>query len=381
MAKRTSKKDTSKSKENTSRGRSSRPSLRGSSLSPRSNCGFPRKVFSWIKEKWLLLKSKIVSPERVRPHRSFKRSYREDYKRKLEVPGITYHAAKTFSVIFKNWKLFLPLLIIAVVMAIVFIGLMNESTFQQFQQVLNQTTEEMGYGDIGYVAKAGLLLISTVTTGGLSSSSKETNTIFFVLIFLILWLCTIFILRHRLAGHKIKLRDALYNAMTPMISSFVIFAIAVIQCIPIFLLIIVYSAAVQTEFLATPFYALLFFIFAALMVILSGYLLSSSLMAFVAVSAPGLYPMKAMHAASDLMMGRRFKFILRIIALFIILSLTWVAVMLPLIIFDLLMKNFEWAAGIPFVPVCLLVMTCFTGIYITAYLYLYYRWMLNYDEK
>lgn len=381
MAKRTSKKDTSKSKENTSRGRSSRPSLRGSSLSPRSNCGFPRKVFSWIKEKWLLLKSKIVSPERVRPHRSFKRSYREDYKRKLEVPGITYHAAKTFSVIFKNWKLFLPLLIIAVVMAIVFIGLMNESTFQQFQQVLNQTTEEMGYGDIGYVAKAGLLLISTVTTGGLSSSSKETNTIFFVLIFLILWLCTIFILRHRLAGHKIKLRDALYNAMTPMISSFVIFAIAVIQCIPIFLLIIVYSTAVQTEFLATPFYALLFFIFAALMVILSGYLLSSSLMAFVAVSAPGLYPMKAMHAASDLMMGRRFKFILRIIALFIILSLTWVAVMLPLIIFDLLMKNFEWAAGIPFVPVCLLVMTCFTGIYITAYLYLYYRWMLNYDEK
>ncbi len=382
MAKRTSKKDASKkTKENTSRGRSSRPSSRGSSLSPRSNCGFPRKVFSWSKEKWLLLKNKIVSPERIRPHRSFKRSYREDYKRKLEVPGITYHAAKTFSVIFKNWKLFLPLLIIAVVMAVVFIGLMNESTFQQFQQVLNQTTEEMGYGDIGYVAKAGLLLISTVTTGGLSSSSKETNTIFFVLIFLILWLSTIFILRHRLAGHKIKLRDALYNAMTPMISSFVIFAIAVIQCIPIFLLIIVYSAAVQTEFLATPFYALLFFIFAALMVILSGYLLSSSLMAFVAVSAPGLYPMKAMHAASDLMMGRRFKFVLRIIALIFILAITWVAVMLPLIIFDLLMKNFEWAAGIPFVPVCLLVMTCFTGIYITAYLYLYYRWMLNYDEK
>ena len=382
MAKRTSKKDAPlESKKSVSRGRSSRPSSRGSSLSPRSNCGFPRKVFSWSKEKWLLLKNNIVSPERIRPHRSFKRSYREDYKRKLEVPGITYHAAKTFSVIFKNWKLFLPLLIIAVVMAIVFIGLMNESTFQQFQQVLNQTTEEMGYGDIGYVAKAGLLLISTVTTGGLSSSSKETNTIFFVLIFLILWLSTIFILRHRLAGHKIKLRDALYNAMTPMISSFVIFAIAVIQCIPIFLLIIVYSAAVQTEFLATPFYALLFFIFAALMVILSGYLLSSSLMAFVAVSAPGLYPMKAMHAASDLMMGRRFKFVLRIIALIFILAITWVAVMLPLIIFDLLMKNFEWAAGIPFVPVCLLVMTCFTGIYITAYLYLYYRWMLNYDEK
>ena len=338
-------------------------------------------LWSRVRTFFRTLWEKLHNPNRVRLHKSFKRSYREDYKREIEVPGITYHALKTFQVIFKNWKLFLPLLVIAVVMAVVFIGLMNESTFQQFQQVLDQTTEQMGYGDIGYVAKAGLLLISTVTTGGLGGAGKETNAIFFVLIFLILWLTTIFILRHRLAGHKLKLRDALYNALTPMISSFLVFATAVLQCIPIFLLVIVYSAAVQTDFLATPFYALIFFIFAAVMIILSGYLLSSSIIAFVAVSAPGLYPMQALHTASDLMMGRRIKFIIRIISLFLVLTLTWVAVMLPLIVFDLLMKNFEWAAGIPFVPVCLLVMTCFTGIYITAYLYLYYRWMLDYDEK
>ena len=91
--------------------------------------------------------------------------------------------------------------------------------------------------------------------------------------------------------------------------------------------------------------------------------------------------MEALNTASDLMMGRRVKFVLRIVALVIILAIVWVIVMLPLILFDLLMKNFEWTAEIPFVPVCLLAMTCFTGIYITAYLYLYYRWMLNYDEK
>jgi len=109
-------------------------------------------------------------------------------------------------------------------------------------------------------------------------------------------------------------------------------------------------------------------------------LLSSSLIAFVAVSAPGLYPMKALHTASDLMMGRRFRFILRIIALIFALAVIWVIVMLPLIVFDLLMKNFAWTEGIPFVPICLLIMTCFTGIYITAYLYLYYRWMLDYGK-
>lgn len=315
------------------------------------------------------------------PHKTFRRSYREDYQRELEVPGIMYHIFATFRAIFKNWKLFLPLLVLTVVMAVVLIGLMNEASYQQFQEILDQTTAQMETGDIGYVAKAGLLLISTVTTGGLSSETSETAVIFAVLIFLIIWLVTIFVLRHRLAGHALKLRDALYNAMTPLISTFVVFVVAVIQCVPIFLLIIVYSAAVQTDFLATPFYALVFFIFAALMILLSGYLLSSSLMALVAVSAPGLYPMKALRTASELMMGRRVKFIIRIVALLLALAVVWVMVMLPLIVFDLLMKNFEWTAGIPFVPVCLLIMTCFTGIYITAYLYLYYRWMLGYDAK
>ena len=318
---------------------------------------------------------------RVRLHKSFRRSYREDYVRELEVPGIMYHIFATFKIIFKNWKLFLQLLVLSVCLSILFVGLMSESTYRQFQDVLDQTTEQMGMGDIGSFAKSGLLLISTVTTGGLSGESSESATVFAVIIFLIIWLTTVFILRHRLAEHSIKLRDALYNAMTPLLSTFVIFFIAVIQCNPILLFIIVLSAAIQTVFLETPFYALVFFIFAAVMIILSLYLLSSSLIALVAVTAPGMYPMRALHAASDLMMGRRVRFILRLIALFFTIIIVWVIVMLPLIFFDLLMRGFEWTANIPFIPVCLLTMTCFTGIYISAYLYLYYRWMLNYDEK
>ena len=104
-------------------------------------------------------------------------------------------------------------------------------------------------------------------------------------------------------------------------------------------------------------------------------------MAMVAVSAPGLYPMQALRTASELMMGRRVKFVLRLVGLIFVLAVTWVAVMLPLIVFDLFMKQFEWTHGVPFVPVCLLVMTCFTGVYISAYLYLYYRWILGYDTK
>lgn len=365
MAKRASKRPSNK--------KTKKSSPRGAHKAVRLN------LWSRMKQFWAKLRKK--SSGRVNPHKSFKRSYREDYKRELEVPGIMYHVFASFKIIFKNWKLFLPLLIISVVLSAVFIGIMDEANYVQFKDALDETSKQISGGDVGNVAKAGLLLISTITTGGLSGDSSEAATVFGVIIFLIIWLVTIFLIRHRLAGHEVKLRDGLYNAMTPLISTFVIFVVTLIQCIPIFLLIIVFSAAVQTDFLTTPFYALVFFIFAAVMIIISGYLLSSSLIAFVAVSAPGLYPMKALHTASDLMMGRRIKFIIRLIALLIALVIVWVIVMLPLILFDLFMKRFEWTNGIPFVPICLTTMTCFTGIYVTTYLYLYYRWMLGYEEK
>ena len=315
--------------------------------------------------------------KRVNPHKTFKRSYREDYVRETNVPGIMHHIFATFGMIFRHWKLFLPLLVLTVLIAIFFVGLMNEETYQQFQDVMDKTGQEYGIEKINTVAKAGLLLLTTITTGGLSGGNSDAAGLVVMIIFLIIWLTTVFLIRHIMAGHKVKLRDGLYNAMTPLVSSFAVFIIAIVQCIPLFFLVIVWSAAIQTEFLATPFYALVFFIFAALMILLSGYLLSSTLMALVAVTAPGMYPMRAMHAASDLMMGRRIKFVIRLIALIMAVAVMWVIVMMPVILFDLFMKQFEWTAGIPLVPVCLLTMTCFTGIYISAYLYLFYRYMLE----
>lgn len=317
---------------------------------------------------------------RVKLHKSFKRSYREDYVRPLEVPGIMAHLAETFKVLVKNWKIFAIFISLVVVCNIMFVGLMDEGVYVNFQDTLDITAEENGL-KVGQVAKAGLLLISTIATGGLSTTMSETQMVFGVILFLIMWLVTIYLLRHFFAGHKLKLRDALYNAGSPIVSTFVVFLYAILDCVPIFIFIVVYSSAVTTDFLSTPFYALVFFIFSALMFLISGYLLSSTLIALVSVTVPGLYPMKAMHTASDLMAGRRIKFIIRLFALIIALALMWAIVMLPLILFDLWMKTFEWAAGIPFIPFCLLIMTCFTVIYGTSYLYIYYRWMLDYEEK
>ena len=324
--------------------------------------------------------AKILSRKNKKnPHRSFRRSYHEDYARDFSAPGLLHHAMTTFQVIFKNWRLFLPLVILIALLNILLVGLMSEETYTQFQDTLDESLDGT---NIGQVARAGLLLISTITTGGLTQGASEVQQVFGVLLFVVLWLTTIYILRHRLAGHSLKLRDALYNALAPFISTLLIALTILVELIPIAIVVITYSAAVATNFLATPFYALVFFIFAALMIILSVYLVSGTLIALIAVSAPGLYPVVAIRTANDLIVSRRIRWIIRVLFLFVVFAVTWVVIMLPLILLDLWLKNiWSWTEGIPFISLMLLLLSVFSSVYITAYLYLFYRHMLNFDDE
>lgn len=319
---------------------------------------------------------------RVRPHTSFRRSYREDYVRELKVPGLMSHAMKTFQIIFKNWKLFGGLMLIITLFVIVFVGIMSEDTYTQTQEIVDTAAKDMSLENIGNYAKSGLLLLSTITSAGLSTNMTEVQQVFAVIAFLIVWLVTIYLVRHLLNGERPKLRDGLFNSLSPLLSSVVVFAVACIQAIPILLVVITYSAAVATDFLATPFYALIYFIFAATMILLSCYLLSGTLIAMIAVTSPGLYPLRALQTASDLVASRRTRFVIRLIYLLFVIALIFIICMLPIIFIDLGLKNWlTWLEGVPIVSFFLFATTCFAAIYATTYLYLYYRWMLNYDYQ
>lgn len=320
--------------------------------------------------------------ERFNPHKNFRRSYREDYLRETPTPGLLEHAMTTFQIIFKHWRTFVPFILLMTVAYIVLVGLMNEDLYQQFQDSINETNAELAGGEIGNFAKAGLLLLSTITTGGLDANMGEAQTVFMILLFLIMWLTTIYLMRHFMNGGKPRLRDGLYNALSPLISTLLVFCIIFIQAIPIMLVVITYSAAITTGFLQTPFYALVYFIFAALMILITTYLLSSSLIALVAVTAPGVYPLAALSNASDLMSSRRTKFIIRVIYLILVAVLIYIIVMTPIILLDLWLKgSLGLFAGWPIVPFFLLLVTCFVFIYVTIYLYRYYRWLLDYQER
>lgn len=328
-------------------------------------------------------KQLIKKQDEVRLHRSFKRSYYEDYQRKTELPSLTSQASAAFKMFFKFWKIFLPLLLIFVGLYIFLIGAMSENTLADVKANVEQTNKDVADGKIGTVGKAGLTLLGIISTGGLTTMN-DAQVVIAVLLFTIIWLVTIYLARHLLAGHQeIKMRDGFYSALSPLVSTLVVGLIIFLEAIPIMLTIIVFQVALTTEFLSTPFYALLFFMFAALMITLSLYLLSSSFFAIIVVSAPGLYPLTAVRMAKNLIMGRRLRFLIRVFYLVIIVALLYLLLLMPAIILDGVLKTqFAWLAEskIPFVAIIQLTITVFIFIYLSIYFYLFYRALLDYND-
>lgn len=328
-------------------------------------------------------KQLIKKQDEVRLHRSFKRSYYEDYQRKTELPSLTSQASAAFKMFFKFWKIFLPLLLIFVGLYISLIGAMSENTLADVKANVEQTNKDVADGKIGTVGKAGLTLLGIISTGGLTTMN-DAQVVIAVLLFTIIWLVTIYLARHLLAGHQeIKMRDGFYSALSPLVSTLVVGLIIFLEAIPIMLTIIVFQVALTTEFLSTPFYALLFFMFAALMITLSLYLLSSSFFAIIVVSAPGLYPLTAVRMAKNLIMGRRLRFLIRVFYLVIIVALLYLLLLMPAIILDGVLKaQFAWLAEskIPFVAIIQLTITVFIFIYLSIYFYLFYRALLDYND-
>jgi hypothetical protein len=280
--------------------------------------------------------------------------------------------------IWSHKKIFIPLLVGAVIINMILVGLMSEDTYVQLQDTLDETNEAMVSGRLGTVAKAGLLLASTVTTGGLTNGMTEVQVIFLVLIFLAIWLTAIYLSRQVRAGHKLKLRDGLYNSMGPFISTLIVLLVTLVFLVPIFILIITYSAAVTTGFLDTPFYAFGYFVFAALLIALSAYLLPGAIMALVAVTTPGIYPFTALNLSFDLVISRRISIFIRIIFFLLFLALMWVVCLLPIILLDMWMKSsLDIFTGFPIVPFFLALMTVFSFIYMAVYFYLMYRRFLD----
>lgn len=337
---------------------------------------------SWVGKNRFVINGqvKLRSFLSRRPHRSFQRTYRRDYVRSLELPGyvaFTHYVQKT---LWTNRKLFIVMAFAYMLATIAVANLSSEDLYAQMRETVNESGAEVFQGFWGEIGKAGLLLIGGVT-GSYSETAMTTEVqIYIGAIGLLTWLTTVWLLRALLAGRKPKVRDGLYNAGAPIMSTFLVLSVMVVQLLPFALALFGYNSAVASGLLEGGVEAMMFWSVATLLIILSLYWTTSTFIALVVVTLPGMYPMQALRTAGDLVVGRRLRILLRILWMLLTIIVTWVVIAIPIIIFDGWLKSVLPAiAWLPLVPIVLLTMGSMTIIWAASYIYLLYRRIVDDD--
>ncbi|MBC7564809.1 hypothetical protein H7100_01060 [Candidatus Saccharibacteria bacterium] len=334
-----------------------------------------------LKKPFSIINARTKGLMARRPHRSFRITRRRDYNRSLKLPGYFAFTRSVNKTLLMHKKVFLILAVVYALLMTILVGIGSQETYNTLATTLQSTGSDIFNGNIGQIGQAALLFVS-ISSSGLNANPTEAQQIYIVLIGLLVWLTTVWLLRHLVAGHKVRLRDGLYGAGAPIIATFLVMLVLVVQLLPAALAAIGYGAATATGLLSGGVAAMLFWIVASLLVVMSLYWITSTFFALIIVTLPGMYPLKALRTAGDMVVGRRLRILLRILWMIGALLAAGVIVFIPVILIDTGLTNI-WpvVATIPIVPVTLTLFSVVSFIWSASYVYLLYRKVVDDDAK
>lgn len=325
------------------------------------------------------IKQRINNLLSRRPHRSFQRTRRRDYVRSLRLPGYIAFTNDVRKIIWQHKKIFLSLAVLYGLLTALLTGMASQQTYTDLSETLRNTGGELFAGNWGELAKAGLLL-GTGIVGSLNGEPTDLQRLYAILLALMAWLTTIWLLRAILAGKKPKLRDGLYNASAPFLSTFLVSLLLIVQLLPVAIAAIGFSSATSSGLLDGGVEAMLFWVVASLLATLSLYWMTTTFIALVVVTLPGMYPLQAIKTAGDLVIGRRIRILLRFLWLLVIDAVLLVLIMVPIILLDIWIKGMlpaiEW---LPIVPIALLAVGALAVVWTASYTYVLYRKVVEDD--
>ena len=317
-----------------------------------------------------------------RPHRSFRLTRRRDYVRSLQLPGYWSLTVVIWQLLKKHWRTFACLVALYAVLSMLLTTVLSQDTYLQVKEVVDEANED---GFLGTVLPVMTIFFSVlgsqVTGGGVTVSAGSQQQIIAVLIGLYAWLTAVWLLRAMMAGKQPKLRDGLYSAGAPVIALGVLAVILLVQLLPAAIALIVYGAADGSGLLDQTAALMLAGGATGLVAVLSLFWITSTIIAMVIVTLPGMYPMKALRLAGDIAVGRRIRILLRLTWLVVLLLLAWAVVLIPTIVLDgALASAMPIMANVPIVPMAALLLASFSVVFSASYVYVLYRKVVEDDS-
>jgi hypothetical protein len=291
---------------------------------------------------------------------------------------ITGYWKTTFDVtvlLLKNKRIFLLLGLGYAVFWILVVGIGSQASYLALVDGIRESGENV-VGSFG----AGIALFASVAASGLTATLSAEQQVYSAIVVLLIWLTTVWLLRQIMAGHKVRLRDGLYNAGAPIVPMFLLALVLLVQLTPIGIAIIGYGAAANTGLLQGGVEAMLFWIAAGLLTILSLYWITSTFFAMIIVTLQGTYPLQALRTAGEMVAGRRSALLMRLLWICIITAVSWLVILLPTILLTEWLTSFwGWVESVPIVPAVLVLLSTVSLIWSCAYIYVLYRKVIEND--
>lgn len=278
-----------------------------------------------------------------------------------KLPNVWRLTKTTWQTLWEHKKLFIGITIIYGLLNLVLVqGLAGGTDVSSLKHALSQAYN----GNFGSLASA--FSIFAVLVGSSGNSSSQTAGGYQLFLGIITSLAVIWALRQILAGTSIRIRDAYYRGMYPLIPFILVILVIGLQLLPFIIGSTLYNLVVANGIaIGVPERAGWFLVFLLAMA-WSIYMISSSLFALYIVTLPEMTPLKALRSARDLVRERRWQVILRLVSLPVILLAFAAVIMVPIII--VLTFLAQWV---------FLVLTMFSLVAVHAYMYTLYRELLN----
>jgi hypothetical protein len=284
------------------------------------------------------------------------------HAKQLPLPGVWQTTKQAFKLLWRYKRLFLGIILIYGVLNLILVqGFTNTADVSGIKGALSSVFHGAGGG----VASA-LTIFVTLAGSSNGTGSGTGSSGYQVILLLIVSLALIWSLRQVFAGVKIRVRDAYYRGMSPLISFVLVLLVMGLQLIPLIIGAAIYGIVIVNGVAATGLEQIVWFAVFALFAAWSLFLICSSIFALYIVTLPDMTPMKALRSARELVRYRRWTLLLRIIYLPILLLVIAAVIMTPIIIFVTVLS--QWI---------FFLLTLFGIAVVHTYMYILYRGLLH----
>lgn len=259
----------------------------------------------------------------------------------------------SFEILGKNWKLFAGIALLY--------GALNMLLVQGFGTSANlgQVKESFDgtFGGGRLATGTGLFAYMLGTSGGGSAGASAYQLVLLV----IFSLAVIWTLRQVYANHDVRVRDGLYKGMGALVPFVLVLLVIGAELLPLAIGGAVWEALMSSGVAIAAgeqlLWAGLFFV----LTVVSLYLVTSSIFALYIVTLPDMTPMQALRSARQLVKGRRWGVMRKLLFLPIALLLLAAVITIPFILY--LTPLAPWVFLILTVLLLPLVHSYFYGLY------------------